>query len=204
MPAVAKALGISRSTVKRYAAAARLRACDQAEDVGPPGPARARRLIAAEKRRALDYYRAGDIDLAARILRDAERRDSLRSKFEKLTENFRPSWRQSLAIVDRFVLRLHGITPTPEQIAAGCTPEQRWAVWQVIPPYYQKLRALGAIMLPFGRAEWPDRNVPPPDLLPPTPPWLPCDPWDETISLEDWMSACGAAIQALSGKSPRH
>lgn len=197
LTAAAAALGIGATTATNWARAGGFQVRQIRAAAKPPTS----EDIADQKKRALDYYRAGDIDLAAKILKEAERRESLRGKFEKLTDVFEPRFEQMLAMVDRFVLRLHGIEPTPERLAIGASPAQRWAVWQMIPPYYQALRARGAVMEPFGRVSWPDGHVPDADHLPERPRWMPSDPWDETIDMAVWMAACGEAIEALGGRS---
>ncbi|MEQ8556704.1 MAG: hypothetical protein RIB03_00170 [Henriciella sp.] len=65
--------------------------------------------------------------------------------------------------------------------------------WAVVFDYFLRLRTLGAALAEDGKATWPEGV---PDEVPPTPPWLPCDPW--AVEEEDtWEAEVGAAVRLL-------
>lgn len=148
--------------------------------------------VDAQRVEALALYRAGQVEEAESLLKNAEQQERRDAKFTALEEALEPGWEEVMAVVDAFTRRVHGLCAD-----ALVTPDYRWALLEIIPPYYQTLRALGAQMLSHGRVAWPEGL--PESGLPETPHWLPADPWDTAVSDEDWNTACGRAIQALGG-----
>lgn len=207
LKAVAKSLGLGESTVQAWAKAGGWRKKDRKlmSDALAHLPEEKRGARAtqersrAQQREALSAYDSGRFEEADRLMREADKTVARADRFERLRADLpKPGGmtREEARIYrNAFILHLNGETNlSPERVAKGPTGAQHFALWQIVPPYWDKLKALGAVE---GRAPWhvvwPD-GMPPAEELPERPDWLTNDPWEP---YEDWMAGMGKWMSLL-------